>query len=191
MIVMKPVNSPILFVLILLIPAVLVAGCASSPSSTATGTPSPEPASTSTATPTAVLSSLNPGNDAALQIRASVSHPANYSIEALRQYPSFSAPVLFKDNNTYDLNGISLNRLLDDVGVMANATSVKLIASDGYEMSVGLQDIRASSDAMIHFGTGLPICCASDNLGDNELKVIIPGQPFKTWASHLTIIEVT
>jgi hypothetical protein len=111
-------------------------------------------------------------------------------MEELRNYPSFNATVLFKDNNTYDVRGISLNRLLDDAGVVADATAIELIASDGYRESVSLGDVRASQDAMIHLGGGLPSCCASDSLSDDEIKVILPGLSFKTWASRLIAIEV-
>ena len=56
----------------------------------------------------------------------------NYSIRTSGNYPSFNATVLFKDNNTYDLNGISLNRLLNDSRSRGDATSINLVGSDGY-----------------------------------------------------------
>jgi hypothetical protein len=192
MIAMKPVNSLMLIALILLVPVALVAGCTSGSSATDTPSATATPAATVTPAATAKIPTAAPvpGNNVALQIRGMVSHPVNYSIGELRSYPSFNATVLFKDNNTYDLNGISLNRLLNDSAVSADATSINLIASDGYLETVSLSDIRASKDAMVHIGGGLPVCCASDGLSGDELKAILPGLPFKTWASQLIAVEV-
>jgi len=186
MMVMERINQ-IFILMIILVPAVILAGCATpTPAATPTPVVTPSPAPTA-ASPSPAAAS---GDQLALQIGGKVSHPANYTLSELRSYPSFNASVLFKDNNTYDLNGVSLNRLLDDAGVAADATAIDLIASDGYRETVNLSDVRASRDAMVHIGGGLPICCASDNLKDNELKAILPGMPFPTWASHLIAIEV-
>lgn len=114
----------------------------------------------------------------ALNITGKVNTIKKMTLGDLRANPIVKYSVAYKDNTTLAGDGISLNKLLDKAVIKADATGIKFIASDGYNKTVSLADVRASIDAVIAFND------------DGTLRVIIPGQPFNTWVSKLVEIEV-
>lgn len=148
------------------------------------------PSNVSTPASPSPAATPEPSNKIALNVTGLVSNPLQYTIAQLNARPRFKANITFKDNISQDITGISLNALMDDMGIKPGATSAVFRSDDGYEVTMALSDIRASPDAMIYIGLGLPSCCSSDLLADDQMKLIVPGQPFKTWVSRLVTIEI-
>jgi DMSO/TMAO reductase YedYZ molybdopterin-dependent catalytic subunit len=149
-----------------LIAIVAVSGCTSSPAVTPTPTAVP---ATATPAPTA---------QAVLTVSGSVDNPLALSMADLNAYENKSISTPFKNNTTLNATGVSLNKLLDDSKVKSTATNVTLTASDGYNKTVMLSDIRASTDAIVAYDNG-------------TLRAIIPGQATGSWVSKLSKIVVS
>jgi hypothetical protein len=83
-----------------------------------------------------------------------------------------------KNNTTVTATGVSLNDLLDQVG--PKGTMVQFISGDanGYNKSVSLAIIRATSDAIISIDE------------NGVLKNVIPGQTTNFWVGNLTKIRI-
>lgn len=151
---------------VVLFAIVAVSGCTSSPAVTPTPTAVP---ATATPAPTA---------QAVLTVSGSVDNPLALSMADLNAYENKSISTPFKNNTTLNATGVSLNKLLDDSKVKSTATNVTLTASDGYNKTVKLSDIRASTDAIVAYDNG-------------TLRAIIPGQATGSWVSKLSKIIVS
>ena len=83
-----------------------------------------------------------------------------------------------KDGPT-EFTGVLLNDLLAEAGVQSGATTLTLVASDGYTYDLELAVVQECSDCMITFAgeTG------------NYMSAI-PGQSGKAWVKGLVSIEV-
>lgn len=101
-------------------------------------------------------------------------------LSKLQSYPVKSLTVPYKNNTTLDVSGPSLNKILDDYAANTTATKVKFIASDGYNKTVSLSDIRADKDAIINIDPK-----------DSTLRAIIPSLPYANWVSKLSTIELS
>jgi DMSO/TMAO reductase YedYZ molybdopterin-dependent catalytic subunit len=97
----------------------------------------------------------------------------------LQSYPVKSLSVPYKNNTTLDVSGPSLNKLLDDYAANVTATKITFIASDGFNKTLNLADVRADQDAII----------AIDK-ATGSLRVIMPSQPYSNWVSKLANIEL-
>jgi DMSO/TMAO reductase YedYZ molybdopterin-dependent catalytic subunit len=101
-------------------------------------------------------------------------------LSKLQSYPVKSLAVPYKDNTTLEVSGPSLNKILDDYAANTTATKVKFIASDGYNKTLNLADVRADQDAII----------AIDK-ATGALRVIVPSQPYSNWVSKVATIELS
>ncbi len=125
---------------------------------------------------TAASSSSEP---VVLNITGVGSKPIGLKMSKLQSYPVKSLSLPYKNNTTLNVSGILMNKLLDDYAKNTSATRIRLIASDGYNKTLSLADVRADQDAII----------AIDQK-DGTLRAIVPTQPYSTWVSRLATISL-
>ncbi|MDI6897189.1 molybdopterin-dependent oxidoreductase [Methanocella conradii] len=104
--------------------------------------------------------------------------PIGLKMSKLQSYPVKSLSLPYKNNTTLNVSGILLNKLLDDYS-NKNATKIKFVASDGYNKTLSLADVRADQDAII----------AIDQK-NGTLRAVVPAQPYSAWVSKLATIEL-
>ncbi|WP_174589670.1 molybdopterin-dependent oxidoreductase [Methanocella conradii] len=104
--------------------------------------------------------------------------PIGLKMSKLQSYPVRSLSLPYKNNTTLNVSGILLNKLLDDYS-NKNATKIRFVASDGYNKTLSLADVRADQDAII----------AIDQK-DGTLRAVVPTQPYSAWVSKLATIEL-
>ncbi|AFC98855.1 Oxidoreductase molybdopterin binding domain-containing protein [Methanocella conradii HZ254] len=104
--------------------------------------------------------------------------PIGLKMSKLQSYPVKSLSLPYKNNTTLNVSGILLNKLLDDYS-NKNATKIKFVASDGYNKTLSLADVRADQDAII----------AIDQK-NGTLRAVVPTQPYSAWVSKLATIEL-
>jgi hypothetical protein len=129
--------------------------------------------------PTQIAIAAGSAKPVALSISgANVTTKKNYALDDLKAMTQKTITTTGKNNTTVTATGVSLNALLDQVG--PKGTMVQFISGDanGYNKSISLADIRASSDAIISIDE------------NGVLKNIIPGQASGTWVGNLTKIRI-
>jgi len=88
---------------------------------------------------------------ATLTFTGMVDAETTYSETQLRGMETMDVEDVNSDGETTIRTGVSLNMLLDEVGVSADATTLVLVADDGYEASVDLAEIQACDECIIAF----------------------------------------
>jgi DMSO/TMAO reductase YedYZ molybdopterin-dependent catalytic subunit len=115
----------------------------------------------------------------ALNITGVGDKPIAIKMSRLQAYPVKSISVPYKNDQTLNASGLSLNKLLDDYAANSTATKITFIAVDGYNKTVNLADVRAATDSIV----------AIDSK-NGTLRNIIPGQAFGTWVDKLVTIKL-
>lgn len=88
---------------------------------------------------------------AGLSITGMVDNEMSWTEEEVRAMETTEA---VRENNAGEeetYTGVSLNALLDQAGVQDGASTVVLVADDGYEVEVPLADLRACTDCIASF----------------------------------------
>ncbi len=114
-----------------------------------------------------------------LNITGVTEKPIGLKMSKLQSYPVKSLTVPYKNNTTLDVSGPSLNKLLDDYAKNTTATKIKFTASDGFNKTLNLADVRADQDAIVAI-----------DVASGALRVIVPSQPYSNWVSKLATIEL-
>lgn len=126
-------------------------------------------------TTAAVTTTAVPG-DAALIVTGSVAAEQAYSIDTLRALEAVTLTLEHPKNGPTEYTGIRLNSLLDLAGIDATATTVTLVASDGYSIDIPLSDVRACADCLVAF------------VGEGALSMAMPGMGSSAWVKD--IVEI-
>jgi DMSO/TMAO reductase YedYZ molybdopterin-dependent catalytic subunit len=103
--------------------------------------------------------------------------PIGLKMSKLQSYPVKSLSVPYKNNTTLDVSGILMNKLLDDYAANTSATRITFTASDGYNKTLSLADVRADQDSIIVI-----------DQQNGTLRAIVPTQPYSNWVSKLATI---
>ena len=117
-------RKDVLFPLVLLI-AVLVAGCGPSP------------------TPTA------PAAPPALSVQGKVSRPLALSLEQIKALGLEKMTLEHPKNGPTEYEGVRLNQVLDQAAPAAEATTLVFTAADGFSAEVPLADVRACAECLV------------------------------------------
>lgn len=133
-----------------------------------------ETTSTAAVTTTATL------GEAALTITGSVTGSVTaeqvFGIDALRDLEGVSLTLEHPKNGPTEYTGVRLKALLDLAGIDATATTVTLIASDGYSIDIPLTDVRACADCLVAF------------VGEGSLSMAMPGMGSAAWVKD--VVEI-
>ncbi len=117
---------------------------------------------------------------AVLNITGVTANAIGLKMSKLQSYPVKSLTVPYKNNTTLNVSGPSLNKVLEDYAANTTATKITFIASDGFNKTVNLADVKADSDAII----------AIDQK-TGTLRVIIPSMPYSNWVSKLSTVQLS
>lgn len=113
-----------------------------------------------------------------LSISGLVDTPLSLTDAGLQERNVVTITAEHPKNGPTEYSGIYLNDLLEDAGIQAGATTVVLMAGDGYSYEVDLATVQACSDCLITF---------TDEVG--VYNAVMPGLESKAWVKNITSIE--
>lgn len=130
-----------------------------------------------------------------LQIRGSVSNPANLTYTQLAAYPAISMQVTINGhqggNGNFTYTGVALKELLTKAGASSNATSVYIQAADGYGTTLTMQE-ATQADVFIAYQKEGATMTPLDEGGEGPLRLIIADDEFsQRWTRGVVAIEVS
>jgi DMSO/TMAO reductase YedYZ molybdopterin-dependent catalytic subunit len=114
----------------------LVAGCGATPAPTANPTAVPTPGGV---------------DKADLKISGKVAKEMAWTEEKVRAMPTVQVQSTNKQGEAQTYTGVPINKLLEVVGLAAEATMIAFVAADGSTAEVALADIDACEDCIISF----------------------------------------
>jgi hypothetical protein len=159
--------------------ALLAAACGESDDTTATSASGTE----TTAAATETTAGADAAGDSAagtsgnVVVKGMVDNPTTLTAAALEEMTVAEINVDHPKLGSTDYRGVRFSELFATLEVQEAATTVAMIASDGYMVEIPLADIEASADALLTIGD------------DGTLTVIIPGMESKNWVKDVVTIE--
>ncbi len=154
--------------------AVFAAACGEADDTTATTAAATE--TTAGATETTAATEPAGGASGNVAVEGLVDNPITLTVAALEEMNVITASVEKKDV-LEEYRGVLLSEVFASVGVQASATTVTMVASDGYMVELPLADIQANAEAMLAIGD------------DGALTVVLPGMSTKNWVKDVVSIE--
>ncbi len=134
--------------------------------------------------------------DGSLQINGQVNNPVNITFSQLQTYSSttiratLSSSGHASSNGVFNYTGITLSTLLEQAGVLSNATSVFVQASDGYGTTMSIQDAMKQNTLIAYQKDGNPLTLLKDG-GEGPIRLIIGDDEFaQRWVRGVVSIEV-
>jgi len=115
---------------------------------------------------------LAEGASGAIKVDGMVDDPVGLTYGRLQNMGPVTATVEHPKNGPTEYTGVRFSTLFALLGVQGDATTMKMIASDGYSWSVALADVEAEADAMI-------------SLSEGKLNAVLPGQSSKAWVKDV------
>jgi DMSO/TMAO reductase YedYZ molybdopterin-dependent catalytic subunit len=114
-----------------------------------------------------------------LVITGVVTQPTGFMEVDLREMEVLKITAEHPKQGKNDYEGVSLNALLDLVGVTDGATTLVITASDGYSAEVSLGEIRACTECLLGF----------TNTAE-KFKMVMPNLPSGAWVKDVVKLEV-
>ncbi len=101
-----------------------------------------------------------------------------WSMDELKKMEVVKLAVDHPKKGKMDVEGVSLNALLDLAGLKTGAQKLVLIAADGYTIEANLKDIRDCKNSLVSFtSTG-------------GLNLVLPDMESSFWVKDITILTV-
>lgn len=130
-----------------------------------------------------------------MQIRGSVSNPANLTYTQLSSYPVISMQVTINGhqggNGNYTYTGVALKELLTQAGASGNATSVYIQASDGYGTTLTMEEATQANVFIAYQKEGATMSPLNEG-GEGPYRLIIANDEFsQRWTRGVVAIEVS
>jgi DMSO/TMAO reductase YedYZ molybdopterin-dependent catalytic subunit len=125
-----------------------------------------------------------------LEVVGEVNNPLKLSYDDLRCMPKIEArpelvcPGFFKDKATWA--GTPIAYVLELAGLKDGAGEINLVSADGYESSLSLKEVLASSGFLAYEWEGQPI----PQLHGFPVRAVFPKLPGSYWVKWLIRIEV-
>ena len=133
----------------------------------------------------------------ALQITGKVVNPLNFTISQLQALQSTTIQVTLtsssraEDNGVFNYTGISLNSLLAQANIQANATSIYVQASDGYGTTLTIQEANNPDTIIAYQKDGSPLTLLKND-GEGPLRLIIGSDQYaQRWIRGAVAIIVS
>ena len=119
-----------------------------------------------------------PAADIALSITGAVENELTLTLDDLKgmEVVQITTEHPSKGEQTYE--GVRLNALLDLAELQADATTLSMIASDGYSSDVPLADVQACADCLVAFHSS------------GDLRMVMPGMSSDVWVKKMIKIEI-
>jgi DMSO/TMAO reductase YedYZ molybdopterin-dependent catalytic subunit len=132
-----------------------------------------------------------------LQIKGQVNNPLNITFSQLQTYTPTTLQVTLtssgspSDNGVFNYTGVTLNVLLSQAQVSANATSVFIQASDGYGTTITMQDASNQNSIIAYRKGGVPLKPLKDG-GEGPLRLVIGCDQYaQRWVRGVVAIQVS
>lgn len=131
-----------------------------------------------------------------LQIRGKVNNPTTLTLSQLKTQPSTTAQVTLSsssrpsENGVYNYTGVLLPELLAQAIILEGATSIYIQASDGYGLTISIQDVMNQNTIIAYQRNGLPLTALKED-GEGPLRLIIGSDQFaQRWVRGVVAIEI-
>jgi len=118
------------------------------------------------------------GEEIALTLTGAVRQELSISMEGLRAMGPVTVEAEHPSHGMQTFEGFRLSTLLDAAGLADEATTLVLVASDGYEVAVPLADLEACPDCMLAFTE------------EGGLDGVMPGFPGNMWNKGVVSLRV-
>jgi hypothetical protein len=89
--------------------------------------------------------------DAALKVTGEVDQEMGWTEDEVRSMDTIEAESTNKSGETSTYTGVPMTALLDKVGVKDGATTLVMVADDGYSAEIPLDDVEACADCIVSF----------------------------------------
>jgi hypothetical protein len=89
--------------------------------------------------------------NAALKITGNVEKEIGWTEEEVKAMETMDVESTNKKDETSTYTGVSINTLLDEAGVKADATTVVFVADDDHTAEVTLSEVQGCSDCIVSF----------------------------------------
>ena len=119
-----------------------------------------------------------PAGDVVLKITGMVDNEMAWSEDQVKAMETMDAERENKSGEMETYTGVSLNALLDKAGVQDGASAIVMVADDGYEAEVALDELRACGDCIASFRT------------NGGFSSVLPGFPGNVQVKGLVEIKV-
>jgi DMSO/TMAO reductase YedYZ molybdopterin-dependent catalytic subunit len=138
----------------------------------------------------------NAGIEGSIQIKGAVGNPGNFTHSQLEAFAPTAVQVTLSssshaaDNGNFTYTGVTLNTLLEQAHVSANATSVYIQASDGYGTTIPIQDAQNQNTILAYQKDSTALTALSAG-GEGPIRLIIGNDQFaQRWIRGVSVIEV-
>ena len=99
----------------------------------------------------------NAGPEDAIQVKGAVNNPVNVTVSELRTFSSVTVQVTLtssskpEDNGVFSYTGVPIRDLLEQANLLEHASSVYVQASDGYGITLSLQEVMQNQHLIIAY----------------------------------------
>ena len=138
----------------------------------------------------------NAGTEGSIQIRGVVSNPRNFTYSQLEAFSPVTVQVTLSssskpaDNGNFTYTGVSLNALLEQAHISANATSIYIQAADGYGATIPIQDAQKANTILAYQKDGASMNALSAG-DEGPIRLIIGTDQYaQRWVRGVSVIEV-
>jgi hypothetical protein len=116
--------------------------------------------------------------DTALKIVGNVNNEAGWSEAEVAAMETTAAQTTNKDGDVLDYTGVSFNTLLEKAGVKGDATTLVLVADDGYTAEITWAEVKGCADCIVALRE------------EGGFRAVLPGFPGNVQVRGLVEIQV-
>jgi hypothetical protein len=114
--------------------------------------------------------------EVALELTGNVENEMAWTEAELEAMDTMTVEVENRDGEMEEYTGVSMNALLEEAGAGSDASTINLVASDGYTADVPLAEVQGCDDCIVAF--------------DDGLRSVLPGFPGNKQVKGLIEIQV-
>ena len=135
------------------------------------------------------------GTPGSIQIRGAVGHPENLTYTQIEAFSPVTVQVNVKsdrpaENGTFNYTGVPLMFLLEQAQISSNASSVYILAPDGFAITLSIQDAQKANTIIAYLKDGKSMSPLSDG-GEGPMRLVIGEDQFASrWVKDVSLIEV-
>jgi hypothetical protein len=118
-----------------------------------------------------------PAGPPALVVKGKVSAELSLTLDDVKALGMEKITAEHPKNGPTEYEGVRLSKVLDKAGLAADATTLTMVASDGFSADVAIADVKACTDCLV----------AVDG---TTLNMVMPGQSSKAWVKSVISFEV-